>query len=167
MDQRPPTIQQGTAEGKKRINTKLAPTSLLPHCLSFPFFFKKCKKSLCHSRFRALRNALIQQRSARSSVMVNIYCRMHSYSILRASLACLLAQVVFASSTSSTFFKLTCAASQTLHSWSQFSFFPLLSPLPPLVPIQWGGRLSSVNLRATFWDDSGCDQGRAAPEAAR
>jgi len=57
-DQRPPTIQQGTAEGTKRINTKLASTLLLPHCLCFPF--EKSKKSLCHSHFTARRNAIIQ-----------------------------------------------------------------------------------------------------------
>lgn len=74
MDERPPTIQQGTAEGKKRINTKLASTLLLPHCLSFPFYSEKSKKSLCHSHFRALKNAIIQQRSAISNIMVNIYC---------------------------------------------------------------------------------------------
>lgn len=58
MDQRPPTIQQGTAEGKKRINTKLVSTLLPPHRLSFPFSLRKVKKSLCHSHFRALRNVL-------------------------------------------------------------------------------------------------------------
>lgn len=53
-----------------------------------------------------------------------------------------------------------------LHNWSQFSFFPLLSPLPPLVPTQCRGRLISVNLHARFWDDNSCVWGRPVPEAA-
>lgn len=101
---------------------------------------------------------LLQQRRARSSIMVNIYCRMHSYIIL----SCI---ILPASASSITFLKLPCAAAQMLHCWFQFSFFPLLSPLPPLVPIQWGRRLSSVNLCATFWNNA-CDRGRAEPEAA-
>lgn len=123
MGQRPPTIQQGIAEGKKRINTKLVSTSLPPHHLSFPFFFEKSKKSLCHSGFRALTNAIIQKRSARSSVMVNVYCQMHSYSILRASHI-----MVLARTSSNPFSKPPCAASHTLHSLSLIFLPPSAFP---------------------------------------
>lgn len=61
MAQRPPTIQQGTVQGKKRINTKPASTSLPPRCLTFAFFFEKSKEPLCHSHFRALRNAIAKE----------------------------------------------------------------------------------------------------------
>lgn len=101
---------------------------------------------------------LLQQRRAESSIMVNIYCRMHSYIILTYN-------ILPASTSTITFSKLPRAASQMLHYWFQSYFFPLFSPLPLLVAIQGWGRLSSVNLHATFWDN-GCDRGRAAPEAA-
>lgn len=102
-----------------------------------PFSLRKAKKPLRHSHFRTLRNAIVQQRSARSNVMVNISCRTHSYSTLRASRIILLA-----SASSIAFFKLPRAAPQKLHSWSQFSFFICFPLCPALVPVWCGGGLS-------------------------
>lgn len=89
MAQRPPTIQQGAVQGKKRINTKPVSTSLPPHCLPFAFFFEKSKKPLCHSHFRALRNAIATEEGKKQHYGKYLLqdAQLHQYIIL-IHLAC-------------------------------------------------------------------------------